>query len=239
MKRTPTFVEGLDEVLQGGIPSGSLVLVTGSPGTMKTSLAFSVLHQNAVRGERSLYVTLEQSRDSLLAQAGSMGLDVDETAENLSVLDLAGLRRKFGNQKEQDWPWVDLLKMYAKGLKTSFDYHLLALDSLDALEMLAGFTNVRRELFDLIHWFRGLDCTLLIVAESSRAPTGDGERAPSYARHKEEYLADGILHLRKARQGDFGVQRQLRVVKMRGTNHEMSYYALLYENGFQLRPLLA
>src|SRR5438093_9480588 len=47
--RVPTFVEGLDESLEGGIPWGHLVLIEGAPGTMKSSLAFSILLHNAAR----------------------------------------------------------------------------------------------------------------------------------------------------------------------------------------------
>ncbi|MFQ5553017.1 MAG: RAD55 family ATPase, partial [Thermoplasmata archaeon] len=46
MERVPTFVEGFDQALGGGIPEGSVVLVCGTPGTMKTSLVFSVLYHN-------------------------------------------------------------------------------------------------------------------------------------------------------------------------------------------------
>jgi len=45
MKRIPTNVDGLDEVLGGGIPEGNIVLLSGAPGTMKTSLSYHVLHQ--------------------------------------------------------------------------------------------------------------------------------------------------------------------------------------------------
>src|SRR5207244_910383 len=62
MKRIPTKMEGLDDVLGGGIPDGGVVLVSGAPGTMKTSLTYHILHENALDGVRGLYVSLEQSR---------------------------------------------------------------------------------------------------------------------------------------------------------------------------------
>ena len=239
MKRVSTFVAGLDEILEGGVPDGSFVLIMGSPGTMKTSLAYSILHHNAIQGERGLYVSLEQSRDSLLAHTSSLGLPLEDATDNLSILDIAGLRRKFAEYKDQSWPWVDLLKLYTKGLKASFNYRILALDSLDALELVADFQNVRREVFDLIQWFRGLGCTTFVIGEapSERGLRGTGEPLAS-TRHEEEYLADGIFRIRKAKQGEFGVQRQLRVVKMRGTRHETSYHVLLFENGFRISPIL-
>jgi len=235
MRRIRTFVSGLDELLEGGVPGGSIVMISGAPGTMKTSLAFNILHQNAVRGIRGLYISLEQRRESLLDQAGGLGLRVEDTKGNLSVLDLAALRKKLGGEKDQ--PWLDLLKLYAQGIKTSFGFRLLVLDSLDALEILARFGDVRRELFDLIKWLRGLECTTLLLTE---LPTTLSPTAPpnAFAKHKEEYLADGIIHLRLAKQGEFGVQRQLRVAKMRGTRHDTSYHALIFEDGFKLTQVL-
>src|SRR5439155_1162902 len=76
--RVPTFVEGLDDSLEGGIPWGHLVLIEGAPGTMKSSLAFSILLHNAVReGLHCLYVSLEERASSLLKQMGSLGLKLD------------------------------------------------------------------------------------------------------------------------------------------------------------------
>src|ERR1700704_3841536 len=94
MKRLFTKVEGLDDVLGGGIPEGSVVLVSGAPGTMKTSLTYHILHANAVDGIRGLYTSLEQSRASLLDHTEGLGYRLEDTAGNLSILDLGTLRKK-------------------------------------------------------------------------------------------------------------------------------------------------
>lgn len=237
MKRTPTYVAGLDDVLEGGVPAGSVVIVSGAPGTMKTSLTYNVLHHNAIRGEKGLYVSLEQSRESLLDHTGGLGFRVEETDGNLSILDLAALRKKLPNPEGQ--PWLDLFKFYAQGLKKTFDYRLLVLDSLDALEILAKFRNVRRDVFDLIAWLRGIGGTAFLLAElPSDVASDPGVHRRTFARHKEEYLADGIWHLRMVKQGEFGIQRQLRVVKMRGTRHDTSYHALVFEDGFRVTRIM-
>jgi len=238
MNLVKTHVDGLDEVLGGGIPEGSLVLVSGAPGTMKTSLTFHMLHANARHGAKGLYVSLEQSRASLLDHTEGLGYRLDATDGNLSILDLAALRKKFTGPADQ--PWMDLFKLYTQGLRSSFDYRLLVLDSLDALEILAKFQNVRKDLFGLIRWLRGLGVTAFLLGELPPEAAGRGEPGRGvYAKNKEEYLADGILHLRLARQGEFGMQRQLRVVKMRGTRHDTGYHALVFDNGFKVTRILA
>ncbi len=230
-----TYVDGLDEILGKGIPEGSVVLVSGAPGTMKTSLTYHVLHANARTGVKGLYVSLEQSRASLLDHTEGLGYRLADVEGNLSVLDLAALRKKITGPVDQ--PWMDLFKLYAKGLRKSLDYRLLVIDSLDALEILAKFQDVRRELFALIRWLRGLECTVFLLGE---LPSDDGATASQvFAKHKEEYLADGVVHLRLARQGEFGMQRQLRIVKMRGTRHDTDYHALVFDNGFKVTRIMA
>src|SRR5438445_422903 len=63
MDRMKTYVEGFDEALGGGIPRGSLVLVAGTPGTMKTALTFSILYENVKAGSKALSITLEESQE--------------------------------------------------------------------------------------------------------------------------------------------------------------------------------
>ena len=93
MKRIQTKMEGLDEVLGGGIPEGSVVLVSGAPGTMKTSLTYHILHANALAGVRGLYVSLEQSRASLVDHTEGLGYRLEDADGKLSILDLGTLRK--------------------------------------------------------------------------------------------------------------------------------------------------
>ena len=181
-------------------------------------------------------MSLEQSRASLLDHTEGLGYRLDDAGENLSILDLAALRKKFTGPVEQ--PWMDLFKLYTKGLQTSFGYRLLVIDSLDALEILARFHDVRRELFSLIRWLHDVEATTFLLGE---LPSEDGSASGRqvFAKHKEEYLADGVLHLRLARQGEFGMQRQIRIVKMRGTRHETDYHALVFDNGLKVTRILA
>src|SRR5947207_13334380 len=73
-----TYIDGLDEVLGGGLPAGHGVRVSGPPGTMKSTLSYSILHRNAIeRGARALYVSLQQTRKGLENQMSAMGLDVE------------------------------------------------------------------------------------------------------------------------------------------------------------------
>lgn len=233
MKRIKTHIDGLDAILDGGFPEKHAVLIVGAPGTMKSSLAYAILHANALRGTKGLYVSLEQNRESLLDHLGSMGFDLAAVKDNLSILDLATLRKKMG----AGGSWMELFRMYTKSIRAGFPYEILVLDSLDALEVLAKVENHRRELFELFKWLRGLECTSLVVAELP--PARASEYPESFSRHREDYLADGIVHLKMEKRGEFEVQRRLRVVKMRGAKHDVGYHALVYENGFRATDVLS
>jgi KaiC/GvpD/RAD55 family RecA-like ATPase len=58
MKRVKTYIKGLDENIEGGIPAGHVVLVSGTAGTMKSSVIFNILYNEALAGKTSLYLSL-------------------------------------------------------------------------------------------------------------------------------------------------------------------------------------
>ena len=239
MKLDRTFIEGFDDVLGGGVPHGSLVLLVGAPGTMKSSVAYAILHGNAQRGHRGLYVSFEQSRESLAHHVQGLGMDPAGRSDGLSLLDLGLLRKRIASAGAG--AWLDLFTMYTASIKAGFDYEFLVLDSLDALRILARFQNPRLGLFKLFRWLRGLGVTAFLVSElPTEWPAAPGGPAFEwYAKYKEDYLADGIVHLKLARQGDFGVRRQVRVVKMRGVRHSTDYHALVFvDGGFRVTRIL-
>lgn len=130
-ERVETYVKGFDEQIGGGIPRGHVVLIAGTPGTMKSSLAYSILYNNATsNGTKSLYISLEQSRDNLLDHMNSLGMRDKDVSGAVDIIDLGLLRKKM--RLEAGKIWIDVFKMYTQKLKATFDYKLLVLDSLDA-----------------------------------------------------------------------------------------------------------
>ena len=79
--RAATGVPGLDDILSGGFAKGALFLVEGTPGTGKTTLVLRFLMEGAGHGERSLYITLSETRDELLRGAASHGWTLDSDIE--------------------------------------------------------------------------------------------------------------------------------------------------------------
>ncbi len=228
--RVRTFIQGFDEKLSGGIPEGSIVLLCGEPGTLKSTIAFNILYHNALReGRNGVYMTLEQSREGLTNHLRAMGLDPKDVEDKVSIVDLGMIRKTLEGTQDT---WFEIFRMYATNLKRTIGYDLLVVDSLPVLEVMARFPNPREDLFKLFEWMRDLDATVLIVSEMTTAHD-------AYGKYGEEFLADGIVHTKMQNVDDANIQRRIRCVKMRSTPHSPNYYTLIYQNGlFQVTRVL-
>lgn len=213
-----TYVDGLDKALGGGIPKGSTVLVAGTPGTMKTSLILWMMHENATRhGSKGLYVSLEQDAESLRMGAARMGMQ-DLHESKVYLLDMGQLRKGlFRNESKKDWI-VILLEIIKEAVQAS-GYETLALDSLEALYAVADLKAPRSEMFHFLSQVKELGLTTFVITET---PFG----ASRLTQWGEDFLVDGILHLRQVEVGDTEVQLRLRTIKMRWMNHDHNAVAL-------------
>ena len=222
-ERIRTFIHGFDEKLGGGIPEGHLVLLAGEPGTMKSTIAFNLVYQNALRDNRpGIYISLEQGRDNLTRHLDQMSLSPRDVESRVSIVDLGMIRRNLDGMADRTW--LEIFKMYATNLKRTLNYDLLVVDSLPVLEVMARFENPREELFQLFEWMRDLKATSILISEMKPG-------SEDFGKNGEEYLSDGIIHLKMERVDDANIQRRIRCVKMRGTGHSPNYYTLIFQNG--------
>lgn len=213
--RVRTYVQGLDELLHGGIPSGQVVLISGPVGSMKTSLALYTLVKNRGAGLRGLYVTVEEGRDSIHATMRNLGLG---SADDF-IVDVGRLRLEHaGAEAVRDW--MQVLRDYLTRRRERDDLGLVVIDSLNALVALAQIRDMRGDLFHFFNFLRGLGVTSLIVVEQDASRPGVAEP-----------LADGALELRFSGAGEGRVQLLLRCAKMRQTDHSRDYHVLKYDGG--------
>jgi len=225
VNRIPTHVRGFDEALSGGLPEGYVTLVSGAPGTMKSSFCFSILYQNALRDNRkSAYFTLEQSKDILLEHMTELGFTDEKAFKNMMVMDMGTVRKNL-NFLQARGTWIELFKMYASNFMKAEKISLLVVDSMDVMETMAKFQDRRTDLYYFFEWLRDLGTTSLVISENPADQPVKG-RYP-----EESYLADGIIQLGLHPTSDLYVQRRVRCVKMRSTKHETGYYALAFDEG--------
>ncbi|MBM4249607.1 MAG: hypothetical protein FJ149_09295 [Euryarchaeota archaeon] len=226
--RFRTCIAGLDERMGGGIPKGFLTLLAGPVGSMKSSVAYSIALHAARGGARSLYLSLEQETEGLLAQMRSLGFDATGV-RSMHVVDLASVRKDIADDRAD---WLDALCVLLERYRTERGCDLLVLDSLDALYSLVTIRNPRRELFAFFQRLRGLGATVLLISEMAMDDRSFGKYGV------EEFLSDGIVHLRlkevEAAQVT-SVRKYVGIVKMRRTRHDSDYHPFLVTpGGFEL-----
>src|SRR5947209_658065 len=216
--RIRTFIHGFDDKLGGGIPEGHVVLLAGEPGTMKSTIAFNMMYQNALRdGRPGTYISLEQGRENLTRHLDQMSLSPRDVESKVSIVDLGMIRRNLDGMADRTW--LEIFKMYAMNLKRSLNYDILVVDSLPVLEVMSRFENPREDLFQLFEWIRDLKATTILISEMKPG-------SEDFGKNGEEYLSDGIIHTKMERVDDANIQRRIRCVKLRGTNHSRSRWSL-------------
>jgi len=230
LPKSPTGIQGLDEITGGGLPRGRPTLVCGGAGCGKTLLAAEFLVRGAVEfGEPGVLMAFEETEAELKANVASLGFD------------LAGLVRR--KKIVVDYVHIDPGEFQESG-----DYDLEglfvrlghAIDSvkakrvvLDTLEALfAGLRNeaiVRAELRRLFRWLKDKGVTAIITAERGRE---------NLTRHGlEEYVSDCVILL-DHRVNDQIATRHLRVVKYRGALHGTNEFPFLIgAEGLSVLPI--
>ena len=234
--RCVTGIEGLDNILDGGIPRGNTVLITGSVGTGKTSMCLEFLVHGALYGENSLYISVTESTDKLLKNIIPYDFFEDRLVKEgrLQFLDIPVVYDRLGLDKpEFDYEEIHILIDVIVGIVRELKIKRLVVDSITSVSYRLKSEEIIREfVLKLGSTLSGVGCTSLLVAEI--APTT--ERYSTYG--VEEAIADGIVVMGNLeRRGD--LLRTLQVVKMRGTMHSRAKYVLdLTTTGVLLVPLL-
>jgi KaiC/GvpD/RAD55 family RecA-like ATPase len=218
VKLLKTYIRGFDDEIGGGIPLGHVVLVTGSPGTMKSTMAYSILY-NAVKreGMSGMYISLEQSSKSLMFQMVRCGMKED-LGEKLLIVDLAKIRKELDEDKEK--PWLTILRKHIQFMLDKNPFNIIIIDSLPVLEILTKLGDKRTQFFHFFEWLRDLKLTSFIITEISDDPT---------ILRDEEFLADGVIYLSMKQVGDIDIHRRIRCIKMRGMDHNTSVFTLEYK----------
>ena len=88
MQRLSTGVPGLDDLIEGGVPAGFNVLVSGAPGTGKTILGLQFIHEGVKNGEPGVYVSFEQFREDIIQQAEQFGWNGIRNEKLFSLLSI-------------------------------------------------------------------------------------------------------------------------------------------------------
>jgi len=200
-------IEGLDDMIQGGVPENHLIVNIGSAGTGKTTFGLQFLNHGLKQGESAVFITLEQSHDAIIATANEWGWDFEqyERDGSLAVVDLDPVEMANSLNNIQD---------ELPQLIRSFGADRLVLDSVSLLEMMYNDQAKRRtEVFDFTRSLKKAGVTTFLTSEAS-------ETNAYASRHGIiEYLTDAVFVLQYVRGETQETRLAVEIQKIRNANH--------------------
>jgi circadian clock protein KaiC len=232
MSKAKTGVNGLDDVLAGGLVRGRVYLVEGSPGAGKTTIATQFLLSGAAEGETGLYITLSETEDELRASAASHGWSLETPLE---LFELVPPESLLDEEQQQSLLYSSDLEL-GETTKRIFEViervnpTRVVLDSLSEIRLLAQSSlRYRRQILALKHYFSRRDLTVVMLDDL----TNDVLDKTVHS------VAHGVIRLEELAPDFGGERRRLRIIKYRGQRYRGGYHDfLIATGGVQVFPRL-
>lgn len=231
--RLSTGIPKLDELLAGGIPEGFFVALVGQPGTGKTITCLHFAWSGILCGEKCIYVTTEESRESIIRQAEQFEMEFGEATNEGRILIIDALMR----EKEDQWSLREVTveemidKVIAAKKYLGRGAKRLIIDSMSAFWLRAP-VKAREESYFVKRVLSKWHFTIYATSQyaiTTKSAFGWGI----------EHVADGIIHFRR-RVIKGRLVRYLIIEKMRQTPHDLRAWEIEIKNGVGLvltRPL--
>lgn len=229
--RLSTGIEGLDDILYGGLAKGFLYLIEGNPGAGKTTLALQFLIEGASRGENGLYLSLAESEFELLHVADSHGFNLEKvTICKIAPPELAGASgQQYTVFQPAEVELADVLETILAKVREISPARVV-IDSMSELRMLARDSlRYRRQILALKQFFEGQDCTTLLL----------DERFPGHHESQVQTIAHGVISL-EVLQRSYGItRRRLEILKVRASSFREGFHDyVIVKGGIRVFPRL-
>jgi len=230
LSKSPTGINGFDEITGGGLPQGRPTLICGGAGCGKTLFGMEFLVRGATQfNEPGVFMSFEETNDELIKNVASLGFHLEELVKHKKIyLDHVHLERsEIEETGEYDLEGLFIRLGYAID---SIKAKRVVLDTIESL--FAGLPNqliLRAELRRLFRWLKDKGVTAIIT----------GERGDETLTRQglEEYVSDCVILL-DHRVTEQTSTRRIRVVKYRGSMHGTNEYPFLIdEKGFSILPV--
>ena len=230
LPKSPTGIQGLDEITDGGLPTGRPTLVCGGAGCGKTLLAMEFLVRGATDfDEPGVFMTFEENAQELTDNVASIGFDLPSLIRRKKlILDYVHLERsEIAETGEFNLEGLFIRLGHAID---SIGAKRVVLDTIESLfSALPNPTILRAEIRRLFRWLKEKGVTAIVTGErGAETLTRQG---------LEEYVSDCVIMLDNRLRNQVCLRR-LRVVKYRGSTHGTNEYPFLIdEDGIAVMPI--
>ena len=226
-----TGIEGLDDVLGGGLTPNRLYVLEGAPGAGKTTVALQFLMEGAKRGEQVLYVTLSETAAELEGVARSHGWDLSgiHIREMLPSPDSLQPDEQYTMFHPSEIELSETTQRILEDVQ-ALSPRRIVFDSLSELRLLSGGSlRYRRQILALKQFFSGRQCTVLLL----------DDMATTHRDQQVQSIAHAVLRLEQTHSDYGAVRRRLVVVKFRGKDFRGGYHdCRIVRGGLQVFPRL-
>lgn len=221
MQQVPSGIDGLDKILNGGLPSSRCVLICGGPGSGKTILCMQFLWYGAKQlNAPGLYVSLDEDVRQLREEMRGFGWKIEEMEKGgkLAIVDASPIRRLASEVKfpeylgKRNFSMASLIEVI-RGKANEIKAKRVVVDPVIALMLQYSSSSEKRmAILDLVEFLGNLDVTSLITTEVRSLALEREIRT-------EEFLTHGVIVLHNFVDNK-EISRGLQIEKMRGVSHD-------------------
>ncbi len=230
ISKTPTFIKGLDDILQGGLPKRRTTLIIGSPGSGKTVMGTEILYRGALQGEPGILYGFEETAEVVRENAATMGWDFSALEKTNKLLIMHG---KIDSDTIISGEFnIKPLLAVISGKAREIGANRIVLDALDVLlRIYPDHHRVRAELHTMNQWFKDENLTVILTLKP-------GINEPRMIFQEFFFsMSDCVISL-DARVDKQVTTRRLRIVKYRGSGFERNECPyIISRNGFSIVPI--
>ena len=230
--KAATGIEGLDDILSGGLSRCHVFLLEGEPGTGKTTVALQFLLAGAQAGETSLYITLSETERELRDGARSHGWELDE---HIKIFELTPPESLLDADHHQSLLYSSDLEL-GEATRQIFEVvervkpTRVVIDSLSEIRLLAQSSlRYRRQILAIKHYFARYDATVVLLDDLTT-------EALDKTVHS---VAHGVIRLESLTPAYGAERRRLKIVKYRGQKYRGGFHDFtIAEDGIHVFPRL-